>query len=65
MEFILQVIVKRRLNQGFSIAYGENGIVNMIRQVRSLSQSGIPRIQQCVILGPIMTDTELPPPIGQ
>ncbi|KAI6221740.1 Protein SZT2 [Aphelenchoides besseyi] len=63
MEFILQLIIKRRLKQGFSIAYGENGIVNLIRQVNSHSRSGtqLSRVEQCVIFGPVMTDTDLPP----
>lgn len=64
MEFTLQLIVKRRLEQGFSIAYGANGIVSMIRQVDSPNQEGIPRIQQCVVFGPILTETDLLPPIG-
>jgi hypothetical protein len=65
MEFILQLIVKRRLRQGFNIAYGDNGIVNLVRQVNTNNRTGLPRAQQCVIFGPVMTDTDLPPPTGQ
>ncbi|KAI6184934.1 Protein SZT2 [Aphelenchoides bicaudatus] len=60
VEFILQLIVKRRLQQGFSIAYGSNGIVNMVRQVESTEECKHPRVQQCVIFGPILADTDLP-----
>lgn len=60
IEFILQLIVKRRLHQGFNIAYGANGIVGMIRQVGDVSSDSVPpRIQQCVVFGPVQTDADL------
>lgn len=64
MEFILQLIVKRRLKQDFRIAYGSNGIVNMVRQVEAENNKGQSQIEQCVIFGPVLTDTDLPPPVG-
>lgn len=60
MEFILQVILRRRLRQGFSVAYGCNGIVNLTRQLEPDDLNGLPRVEQCVLFGPVITDTDLP-----
>ncbi|CAD5216067.1 unnamed protein product [Bursaphelenchus xylophilus] len=59
MEFILEIILRRRLKQGFSIAYGCNGIVNLTRQLNQGTSDSLPRVEQCVLFGPVYTDTEL------
>uniref|UniRef100_A0A915DUR7 Protein SZT2 n=1 Tax=Ditylenchus dipsaci TaxID=166011 RepID=A0A915DUR7_9BILA len=52
IEFILQTLMRRRLNQGFSIAYGRSGIVNLTRQRED--GSVLPRVEQCVIFSPLV-----------
>ena len=68
--------MRRRARQGFSIAWGENGIVSMIRQVQTPHEKllgvgqdgGAPldgasnaRVEQCIVFGPVMSDSGLPP----
>ncbi|KAH7723173.1 Protein F54B3.1 a [Aphelenchoides avenae] len=58
IEYILQVLLRRRLNQGYNVAYGRNGIVNLVRQVQYPGEC-MPRIEQCVIFGPNLADVPI------
>ncbi|CAD5211766.1 unnamed protein product [Bursaphelenchus okinawaensis] len=58
MEFILEIVLRRRLKQGFNVAYGCNGIVNLTRQLKNAT-TGLTTVEQCVLFGPVYTDTEL------
>ncbi|MCP9261407.1 hypothetical protein DINM_004776 [Dirofilaria immitis] len=37
-DFILHTILQRRVNEGFHIAYGDNGIINLVKHVDGLEQ---------------------------
>uniref|UniRef100_A0A0K0EAS5 VWFA domain-containing protein n=1 Tax=Strongyloides stercoralis TaxID=6248 RepID=A0A0K0EAS5_STRER len=52
IEFLLQTILYQKLNQGFSIAYGSYGIVNVIRQSYKKYNKMYPRVQQVIIKTP-------------
>ncbi|KAI1715224.1 KICSTOR complex protein SZT2 [Ditylenchus destructor] len=56
IEFILQTLLRRRLNQDFSIAYGRNGILNLVRQHEDQTYPFLPKVEQCVIFGPSFAD---------
>jgi len=56
IEFILQTILRRRLNQGFGIAYGRNGIIHLVRErTREDLGSTTPQIEQCIVFGPTIS----------
>uniref|UniRef100_A0A0N5B958 Protein SZT2 n=1 Tax=Strongyloides papillosus TaxID=174720 RepID=A0A0N5B958_STREA len=52
IEFLLQTILYQKLNQGFSIAYGAYGVVNVIRQAYKENNKLHPRVQQIIIKTP-------------
>ncbi|CEF71591.1 Protein SZT2 [Strongyloides ratti] len=52
IEFLLQTVLYQKLNQGFSIAYGAYGVVNLIRQSYKESNKMYPRVQQIIIKTP-------------
>uniref|UniRef100_A0A0N4Z3W4 VWFA domain-containing protein n=1 Tax=Parastrongyloides trichosuri TaxID=131310 RepID=A0A0N4Z3W4_PARTI len=55
IEFMLQTILYQKLNQEFSIAYGNGGVVNVIRQAYKMNKDNFslhPRVQQIVIKTP-------------
>uniref|UniRef100_A0AC35U605 VWFA domain-containing protein n=1 Tax=Rhabditophanes sp. KR3021 TaxID=114890 RepID=A0AC35U605_9BILA len=55
LEYILHTIIYRRLNQGFSFAYGVDGVVNMVRQAtKTMNNDGqsVPCVQQFIIQAP-------------
>ncbi|VBB31766.1 unnamed protein product [Acanthocheilonema viteae] len=37
-DYILHTILQRRLNEGFHIVYGDNGIVNLVKHIDSMEQ---------------------------
>ncbi|EFO28199.1 hypothetical protein LOAG_00281 [Loa loa] len=37
-DFILHTILQRRLNEGFHIVYGDNGIVNLVKHIDGMEQ---------------------------
>uniref|UniRef100_A0A183C3E1 Protein SZT2 n=1 Tax=Globodera pallida TaxID=36090 RepID=A0A183C3E1_GLOPA len=58
-EFILQTLLRLRLNQGFQLAYSRNGIITLIRQVPAQKleiDSQLPVLEQCVLFGPTIVE---------
>ncbi|OZC11733.1 hypothetical protein X798_00913 [Onchocerca flexuosa] len=37
-DFILHIILQRRLNEGFHIVYGDSGIINLVKHVHGMEQ---------------------------
>uniref|UniRef100_A0A915AZD3 Protein SZT2 n=1 Tax=Parascaris univalens TaxID=6257 RepID=A0A915AZD3_PARUN len=52
-EFILSTLLQRRISEGFHIAYGANGIVNLVRQVRTETEGYVgSAVEQYIIFPP-------------
>uniref|UniRef100_A0A9J2PZ54 Uncharacterized protein n=1 Tax=Ascaris lumbricoides TaxID=6252 RepID=A0A9J2PZ54_ASCLU len=51
-EFILSTLLQRRLSEGFHIAYGANGVVNLVRQMRAETEGYVGSVVEQYIIFP-------------